>query len=155
MDAARAFGTGCFKTHRTHDTRGMLESELRVMFLSWYYVMLVTLYFLRRAWRIGRNSIWSTRIIPKLGAFLILPLTLRVLYQNIATPRKRKPLLRQPRRRMGPLGKRQRTMCMRSFELHVPSPILYLLRVHTIPWWSKKVGYDGIRDWKVVKDKVT
>ncbi|KAF9468854.1 cytochrome b5-like heme/steroid binding domain-containing protein [Collybia nuda] len=29
VDAARAFGTGCFKTHRTHDTRGMLESELR------------------------------------------------------------------------------------------------------------------------------
>jgi len=28
VDAARAFGTGCFKTHRTHDTRGMSESEL-------------------------------------------------------------------------------------------------------------------------------
>jgi len=30
VDAARAFGTGCFKTHRTHDTRGMSESELQV-----------------------------------------------------------------------------------------------------------------------------
>ncbi|CAA7259485.1 unnamed protein product [Cyclocybe aegerita] len=29
VDAARAFGTGCFETHRTHDTRGMLEDELR------------------------------------------------------------------------------------------------------------------------------
>ncbi|RDB20546.1 Membrane-associated progesterone-binding protein 4 [Hypsizygus marmoreus] len=29
VDAARAFGTGCFKDHRTHDTRGMSESELR------------------------------------------------------------------------------------------------------------------------------
>ncbi|KAF8897171.1 cytochrome b5-like heme/steroid binding domain-containing protein [Infundibulicybe gibba] len=29
VDAARAFGTGCFKQHRTHDTRGMSESELR------------------------------------------------------------------------------------------------------------------------------
>ncbi|KAF8914145.1 cytochrome b5-like heme/steroid binding domain-containing protein [Gymnopilus junonius] len=29
IDAARAFGTGCFQTHRTHDTRGMSESELR------------------------------------------------------------------------------------------------------------------------------
>lgn len=30
IDAARAFGTGCFKDHRTHDTRGMTEQELRV-----------------------------------------------------------------------------------------------------------------------------
>lgn len=29
VDAARAFGTGCFQIHRTHDTRGMSESELR------------------------------------------------------------------------------------------------------------------------------
>ncbi|KAF8631191.1 hypothetical protein AX15_002523 [Amanita polypyramis BW_CC] len=28
-DAARAFGTGCFKEHRTYDTRGMSESELK------------------------------------------------------------------------------------------------------------------------------
>jgi len=28
VDAARAFGTGCFQTHRTHDTRGMSEKEL-------------------------------------------------------------------------------------------------------------------------------
>jgi len=28
IDAARAFGTGCFQTHRTHDTRGMTEKEL-------------------------------------------------------------------------------------------------------------------------------
>jgi len=28
VDAARAFGTGCFQTHRTHDTRGMTEKEL-------------------------------------------------------------------------------------------------------------------------------
>ncbi|KAF8803744.1 cytochrome b5 [Phlegmacium glaucopus] len=27
-DAARAFGTGCFQTHRTHDTRGLTEKEL-------------------------------------------------------------------------------------------------------------------------------
>ena len=30
LDAARAFGTGCFQTHRTHDTRGMSEKELKV-----------------------------------------------------------------------------------------------------------------------------
>ncbi|KAK7060142.1 hypothetical protein VNI00_000906 [Paramarasmius palmivorus] len=29
VDAARAFGTGCFKTHRTHDLRGLSEDELR------------------------------------------------------------------------------------------------------------------------------
>ncbi|KAF9008831.1 cytochrome b5-like heme/steroid binding domain-containing protein [Cyathus striatus] len=29
VDAARAFGTGCFKEHRTHDTRGMSDDELR------------------------------------------------------------------------------------------------------------------------------
>ena len=29
-DAARAYGTGCFKTHHTHDLRGLSESELRV-----------------------------------------------------------------------------------------------------------------------------
>jgi len=29
VDAARSFGTGCFKDHRTHDLRGLTESELR------------------------------------------------------------------------------------------------------------------------------
>ncbi|PFH52566.1 hypothetical protein AMATHDRAFT_56607 [Amanita thiersii Skay4041] len=29
VDAARAFGTGCFKDHRTHDTRDMSDDELR------------------------------------------------------------------------------------------------------------------------------
>ncbi|EIN10814.1 cytochrome b5 [Punctularia strigosozonata HHB-11173 SS5] len=29
IDAARAFGTGCFKDHRTHDLRGMLDSEMQ------------------------------------------------------------------------------------------------------------------------------
>ncbi|KLO16380.1 cytochrome b5 [Schizopora paradoxa] len=29
-DAARAFGTGCFATHRTHDLRGLTERELKV-----------------------------------------------------------------------------------------------------------------------------
>ncbi|KIY71763.1 cytochrome b5 [Cylindrobasidium torrendii FP15055 ss-10] len=28
-DAARAFGTGCFQTHRTHDLRGLTEAELK------------------------------------------------------------------------------------------------------------------------------
>ncbi|KAG6885252.1 hypothetical protein C0993_004109 [Termitomyces sp. T159_Od127] len=28
VDAARAFGTGCFKTHRTYDLRGLTEREL-------------------------------------------------------------------------------------------------------------------------------
>ncbi|KAE9410167.1 cytochrome b5 [Gymnopus androsaceus JB14] len=28
IDAARAFGTGCFQTHRTHDLRGLTEAEL-------------------------------------------------------------------------------------------------------------------------------
>lgn len=30
VDAARSFGTGCFKEHRTHDLRGLSESEIRV-----------------------------------------------------------------------------------------------------------------------------
>ncbi|KAI0052562.1 cytochrome b5 [Auriscalpium vulgare] len=29
VDAARAFGTGCFKEHRTHDLRGLTEDEMR------------------------------------------------------------------------------------------------------------------------------
>jgi len=29
VDAARAFGTGCFKTHRTHDLRGLSDSEIQ------------------------------------------------------------------------------------------------------------------------------
>ncbi|KAG6813447.1 hypothetical protein H0H92_010781 [Tricholoma furcatifolium] len=29
VDAARAFGTGCFKDHRTHDLRGLSEKELQ------------------------------------------------------------------------------------------------------------------------------
>lgn len=32
IDAARAFGTGCFATHRTHDLRGLSEAELAVSF---------------------------------------------------------------------------------------------------------------------------
>ncbi|KAJ3790614.1 cytochrome b5-like heme/steroid binding domain-containing protein [Lentinula aff. detonsa] len=31
IDAARAFGTGCFKTHRTHDLRGMSDAEIKGM----------------------------------------------------------------------------------------------------------------------------
>jgi hypothetical protein len=34
VDAARAFGTGCFKDHRTHDLRGLSESELKVNLLT-------------------------------------------------------------------------------------------------------------------------
>lgn len=30
IDAARAFGTGCFKDHRTHDLRGLTQRELDV-----------------------------------------------------------------------------------------------------------------------------
>ena len=29
-DAARAFATGCFATHQTHDTRGLSEKEMKV-----------------------------------------------------------------------------------------------------------------------------
>ncbi|KAG8807010.1 hypothetical protein FRC17_004680, partial [Serendipita sp. 399] len=29
VDAARSFGTGCFRDHRTHDLRGMDEDELK------------------------------------------------------------------------------------------------------------------------------
>jgi len=29
VDGARAFGTGCFKEHLTHDVRGMSESETK------------------------------------------------------------------------------------------------------------------------------
>jgi hypothetical protein len=32
VDAARSFGTGCFREHRTHDLRGLTESELEVRF---------------------------------------------------------------------------------------------------------------------------
>lgn len=30
IDAARAFGTGCFATHRTYDLRGLTAAELAV-----------------------------------------------------------------------------------------------------------------------------
>ena len=29
-DAARAYGTGCFTTHKTHDLRGLTDRELQV-----------------------------------------------------------------------------------------------------------------------------
>ena len=32
VDAARAFGTGCFKDHHTHDLRGLSESEIHVSY---------------------------------------------------------------------------------------------------------------------------
>lgn len=41
IDAARAFGTGCFKEHRTHDTRGMTEQELRVGSIFHYYSIII------------------------------------------------------------------------------------------------------------------
>ncbi|KIY45985.1 cytochrome b5, partial [Fistulina hepatica ATCC 64428] len=31
VDAARAFATGCFKTHRTHDVRGLSDQELQAI----------------------------------------------------------------------------------------------------------------------------
>ncbi|KAH9009720.1 hypothetical protein EDB85DRAFT_2243252 [Lactarius pseudohatsudake] len=34
VDAVRAFGTGCFKDHRTHDLRGLDESELQARPIS-------------------------------------------------------------------------------------------------------------------------
>ena len=34
IDAARAFGTGCFKEHRTHDLRGLTDKELKVSTLA-------------------------------------------------------------------------------------------------------------------------
>jgi len=33
VDAARAFGTGCFKDHRTYDLRGLSEGEIQVKIL--------------------------------------------------------------------------------------------------------------------------
>ena len=36
-DAARAFATGCFKEHQTHDIRGLDEDELQVRGCSFTY----------------------------------------------------------------------------------------------------------------------
>lgn len=44
IDAARAFGTGCFKEHRTHDTREMTEAELRVSMSYKWFVLMLTWY---------------------------------------------------------------------------------------------------------------
>lgn len=33
-DASRAFITGCFETHLTHDLRGLSKDELKVSYLS-------------------------------------------------------------------------------------------------------------------------
>ncbi len=35
-DAARAYGTGCFQTHLTHDLRGLTESEMRVRWPAFF-----------------------------------------------------------------------------------------------------------------------
>ena len=44
VDAARAFGTGCFKEHRTHDLRGLSESEIQVKhFVPQYLIASPTL----------------------------------------------------------------------------------------------------------------
>jgi hypothetical protein len=40
-DAARAFVTGCFKTHLTYDTRGFGEKELKVCSLSFWWLLLL------------------------------------------------------------------------------------------------------------------
>lgn len=39
-DAARAFGTGCFQEHRTHDLRGLSDKQLAVR-IPWSRLILV------------------------------------------------------------------------------------------------------------------
>lgn len=45
-DAARAFATGCFATHRTHDVRGLSQRELKVRFstrtIAYHFLILRT-----------------------------------------------------------------------------------------------------------------
>jgi hypothetical protein len=44
VDAARAFGTGCFKEHRTHDLRGLSDSELQARFFCAFSLILLLIY---------------------------------------------------------------------------------------------------------------
>ncbi len=72
VDAARAFGTGCFKDHRTHDLRGLSESEIKVKTRSsdkkkhwglfFYFVFFLNgVFFLHdRAWNTGSGSLATT-----------------------------------------------------------------------------------------------
>lgn len=47
-DAARAFATGCFKEHKTHDIRGLNDDELRVrpVFMMYFVNPLIVYLFL-------------------------------------------------------------------------------------------------------------
>ena len=38
-DAARAYGTGCFATHQTHDLRGLTERELQVRIRTGFLIV--------------------------------------------------------------------------------------------------------------------
>ena len=75
-DAARAFATGCFATHQTHDIRGLDEAEMRVRCSSTSvefepHETDVTF----RALTTGRISMLNRTNISRLDESPILPLT--------------------------------------------------------------------------------
>ncbi|KAL9712751.1 hypothetical protein Ac2012v2_003988 [Leucoagaricus gongylophorus] len=70
VDAARAFATGCFKDHRTHDLRGLSDAELKVgpVNLSPQSHATCVSHTLR-VLNIGRTSTKTTRITSRLAVY--------------------------------------------------------------------------------------
>lgn len=87
VDAARAFGTGCFQTHRTHDTRGMSESESKVKIVS--CLAFPDSHQCFRALLTGSSTMQNMRNMLGLVGYRTRPSILQVRSRSIATQRKK------------------------------------------------------------------
>lgn len=116
-DAARAFGTGCFQTHQTHDLRGLTESELRVSHVGCFcrrcshrrsltspatmptanlpcFSCLLVCLAVDRASTTGRVSSKITRAITRSGASSTHLSTPRARFRSIVIRRRQRRMIR-------------------------------------------------------------
>lgn len=96
VDAARAFGTGCFATHRTHDLRGLTEAEIEVrsiVAVSFSPLSEPPCFVFSREFDIGNNSMPIIRITWGLEKFSIPPSILITPFRNLAIRLKHKNLI--------------------------------------------------------------
>lgn len=84
-DAARAFATGCFATHRTHDVRGLTEREQKVCLSHVNRYLRANL--VSRAWNTGKTSLQTIRNTSRSGVFFTDLLTLQALFLSHASQR--------------------------------------------------------------------
>ena len=83
-DAARAFATGCFATHRTHDIRGLTEKQMKVKSHSSLQWREGSRLCAHRVCNTGKSSLRTTRNILKSVEWHTNPLRMTFRYRNPA-----------------------------------------------------------------------